>query len=116
VEVRGVDQVEACQEFLRLGERTVGNRQLAATDAHGLRCANWLQRLGGNIASALAERVSPADALVIGYGLQLLLFGVNQTDELHGLLRIEWSTRFVVRSDGRHDHRASRSITRMPHC
>src|SRR5690242_19097543 len=68
--VAGLDEDEAGEDLLGLGERAVGDQALAATPAHGAGGGDGLEGGGG-------DEVAPADKLgVVGQGLAIqgLLF------------------------------------------
>ena len=73
VQVSRLDQVEAGQLLLGLGERTVGDRHPAVPHPHGRRGLDRLERLGGDQQPALPESVTAGDTLAVGHGAQLLL-------------------------------------------
>src|SRR5215211_5825227 len=55
VEIARFDQVEAAQLFPRLGEGTVGDRQLAVADPDRRGRLHRFQRRRGDVVTALAE-------------------------------------------------------------
>ena len=60
VEVVRLDQVEAAQGLLRLGERTVGRDRPAVPDLDGGRRGRRMERLAGLELPALAEHLVKA--------------------------------------------------------
>src|SRR5258708_40034674 len=83
VQVPRVDQVEACQLLLRLGEGAVGDRQLPVPDADRGGRLNRLERLRREEQAALPEPVPAGLAFAVRPGAQFFIFEVNQAQVLH---------------------------------
>src|ERR1041384_5444079 len=83
VEIPRFDHVEAGEELLGLGERAVGDRDLAVAHAHRGRGGDRLQRLGGDAVAALADRLVEGDAVTVVHRLDLLLLAVDETEVFH---------------------------------
>src|SRR5438045_7513905 len=60
VEIGGVDEIEAGELLLRLGKRSVGDRQCAVADANGRGRLDRLERPGGAQLAVQAPGVAPA--------------------------------------------------------
>src|SRR5690348_10151667 len=83
VEVACLDQIEAGELLLRLGKRTVGNREAAVTNAHRGRGGHRLQRFGGDALPARAQLGIARQALQVVHLPDLLLLTVHQTQVFH---------------------------------
>src|SRR5262249_40604848 len=69
---RRLDQDEAKQVFLRFGEGSVGDDDLAFAHAHGLGALQRFERLGGDELAAFLERLVVVETF-LGEGLRLRL-------------------------------------------
>src|SRR5262249_45056798 len=93
VQVLGLDEVEAAELLLRLGEGAVGRERLAAADAHRRGRARRLKRAAVLVVAALAdplrEGAVPLEAaglLVGGPAVPALLVLVDQHGVFHFFL------------------------------
>src|SRR5512132_1234474 len=92
VDTAALDDVEAADDLLRLGERAVGDRRLAVPDTHGPAAARRRELVARYPHPACLQIVEPGEALVLLLGLtgrRLLLrvhplrVPANQQHELH---------------------------------
>src|SRR5437763_4927389 len=88
VQILGIDQIEARELLLGLGERAIGHRYLAVAHAHRGCGVDALQRLGGDASSALFEPLAECQAFAVGDHVELLLIEIDETQIFHGLLLV----------------------------
>src|SRR3954451_20073193 len=80
---RAVDEVEAADHFLRLGERPVGHERLAAADRDPLRCRGGLEPTADQTRAALLDLREPLQHLLWLDAELGVLLGLDQEQELH---------------------------------
>src|SRR5580692_9116059 len=83
VQVGGVNQIEASQEFFRLGERAVPDGYVSLADSHGGGGMSRLKSLRGIPPARVSEGVVVSHTLVVGHGPDVFLFTVNETQVFH---------------------------------
>src|SRR5687768_6169717 len=84
VQVARLDQVEAGEAFLGLGEGPVGDRDLAVSHPHGGSGGHRLQGFRGQALAARAHRDVELHAVAVVHRLDGALFAVHQAQVLHG--------------------------------
>jgi hypothetical protein len=108
VEILGIDEREAAQALLRLGERAVGDRQLAVADAHGRGGTARLETRCRDVMPPFLQFFDPANArpnqrihFALRQGGELFFLVVAQAKKSHGDLligvRTQWQRAIVVR-------------------
>src|SRR5258706_4220405 len=83
VQVLRLDEVEADEDLLGLGERPVGHRDLAAAHPHRGGARHRLQRLRGEAVAALADRLVVLEAIRDRHGGDGLLLAVDEAEVFH---------------------------------
>jgi hypothetical protein len=83
VQVGGVDQIEAGQILLRLGEGAISDGYFSVANAHGGSGMNGLKSLRGQAPAIVSEGLVVSHTLIIGHSPDLVLFTVDKTQVLH---------------------------------
>ena len=102
-----IDQDEADQLFLGLGERAVGDRHHSVPNPHRLRGLALLEGRRDEVVTALSKHVVVGEGLVdqdlhiaLAQGVQRLLFTVDEAQVLHDSNLLRMAIRSIDRSKG----------------
>src|SRR5579875_1366816 len=99
LEVTALEQVEAADEYLRVGERTVADQGLAVAHPHGLGVARRRERLARDVDAASGRLLHPGEnrgAHHLVLLVRRLVLDTDQLEELH-LANLRFGIAFMSR-------------------